>query len=245
MKRALVRWSAAISTLLAIAVTAGVSVPAAHADDKKGHPSHYVLKGDPYKRVGAKKAAELKAAQSINRHATGPKRKVLDYKLADKYDKGHTKVRRQFAASWLWSGRAIKHISTKERKIVKSYVKKYFGKKKAPGALATRMPDAAVRCTGRGGYVSLGGGEWNGYFNSCSTAIMIAELRYGGILVGLIATGMGPSSPVGVVAAVLMEAGAEWIDLLRGFSSHDAVYVMRRLVGRSQASMQVFTMLPQ
>ena len=36
MKRALVRWSAAISTLLAIAVTAGVSVPAAHADDKRG-----------------------------------------------------------------------------------------------------------------------------------------------------------------------------------------------------------------
>ena len=93
--------------------------------------------------------------------------------------------------------------------------------------------------------MSLGGGEWNGYFNSCSTAIMIAELRYGGILVGLIATGMGPSAPVGVVAAVLMEAGAEWIDLLRGFSSHNAVYVMRRLVGRSQASMQVFTMLPQ
>jgi hypothetical protein len=235
----------AVAGLGLIATTGVTATTPALADDGSTRPTRFVLKGDPYKHVGAKRAAELKAAQSINEHATGPKRKVLDYKLADKYDKGHKTVRRQFAASWLWTGRTIKHISKKERKVVKSYVKKYFGKAKAPSGLAATARDASVRCTGRGGFQSLGGGEWNGYFNSCSTAIMIAELRYGGILVGLIATKMGPYSPAGVAAAVLMEAGAEWIDLLRGLSSSNAVFVIRRLIGPATASQQVFTMLPQ
>lgn len=246
MKQTLIRWFAAtVATLALVGGVAVTSAPPAHGDDGRATTPRYVLKGDPYKRVGAKKAKQLRAAQSINEHATGPKRKVLDYKLANKYDKGQTTVRRQFAASWLWTGRKIKNISAKERKVVKSYVKKYFGKTKAPSGLRAPSLDASSRCKGKGGFESLGGGAWNGYFNSCSTAIMIAELRYGGILVGLIATKMGPYAPVGVAAAVLMEAGAEWIDLLRGLSPHSAVYVMRRLIGPATARLQVFTMLPQ
>jgi hypothetical protein len=85
----------------------------------------------------------------------------------------------------------------------------------------------------------------NAYFSSCSTAIMIGELQFGGILVGYIATKMGPFAPVGMLAAGLMEAGAVWISVLRDLSPDNAIVVMRRLLGPRTARQQVLTMLPQ
>lgn len=248
MNQILIRWFATTAATLALVAGAAVtSAPPAHGDDSKATTPRYVLKGDPYKRVGAKKAKQLRAAQSINKHATGPKRKVLDYKLANKYDKGQTTVRRQFAASWLWTGRKIKNISVKERKIVKSYVKKYYGKKTASklSVGSDERGDRRQLCRGKGGFKSLGGGQWNAYFNSCSTAIMIGELQFGGLLVGYIATKMGPSAPVGLIAAALMEAGAIWITVLRDLSPDSAVWVFRRMIGPRTARQQVITMLPQ
>ncbi len=68
----------ATTVLSALLVGVAVMAPSARADDAVSAAPRYVLQGDPYKRVGAKAAAQLKAAQSINEHATGPKRKVLD-----------------------------------------------------------------------------------------------------------------------------------------------------------------------
>ncbi len=133
-----------------------------------------MLKGDPYKRVGAKVAAQLKAAQSINQHATGPKRKVLDYRLANKWDKGQSTVRRQFAASWLWSGRSIKNISKRERKVVKSYVRKYFGKPEAVAGSSGGGLRCCAAVPGQGsGLESLGSGNWNVNLTSCQTAVIL------------------------------------------------------------------------
>ena len=81
--------------------------------------------------------------------------------------------------------------------------------------------------------------------SSCQTAAILLSLRYGGIAAGLISTKLGPSAPIGVLTALLMEAGAEWIDFIRGFSTSNAVYVMRRLVGPSRARTQVLTLMPQ
>lgn len=217
----------------------------AHADDAVSAAPRYVLKGDPYKRVGAKAVAQLKAAQSINEHATGPKRKVLDYKLASKWDKGQTTARRQFAASWLWTGRSIKNISKSELKVVRSYVRKHFGSRKPSLGMLRITPDASPGCRGRSGLQTLGHGEWNVHFSSCQTATILLTLRYGGLAAGYIATKMGPSAPIGVVTALLMEAGAEWVDFIRGFSTVSAVYVMRRLIGPVRARMQVLTLMPQ
>jgi hypothetical protein len=236
---------AAAIALLALVAGVTVKAPAAHADDSVSSVPRYVLKGDPYKRVGAKVAAQLKAAQSINQHATGPKRKVLDYRLANKWDKGQSTVRRQFAASWLWSGRSIKNIGKRERKVVKSYLRKYFGSRKPSLDLLAVNSDAAPRCQGRSGLESLGSGNWNVNLSSCQTAVILLSLRYGGIAAGLVSTKMGPSAPIGVLTALLMEAGAEWIDFIRGFSSANAVYVMRRLVGPPRARTQVLTLMPQ
>lgn len=232
---------ATATVLMAILVGATVTAPAAHADDATGSATRYVLKGDPYQRVGAKIATQLKAAQSINEHATGPKRKVLDYKLANRWDKGQTTVRRQFAASWLWSGKSIKNISKKERKVVKSYVRKYYGSRKPSPDLVEVDSDASPRCRGRSGLESFGNGNWNVHLSSCQTSAILRSLRYGGLAAGLIATKMGPTAPIGVVTALLMEAGAEWIDL----SSVNAVYVMRRLIGPARARTQVLTLMPQ
>lgn len=245
-KHPLVRALTVVTAVLAVIITLGLLPPQAAADDGSTPAApRKVVKGDPYKLVGAKVAAQLKAAQSINEHATGPKRKVLDYKLAKKHDKGHSTVRRQFAASWLWTGKSIKNISRKETRIVRSYVKKYFGTSTPPPGWSATALNAPARCRGKGGFESLGGGAWNGWLSSCSTALLIAELRYGGIVVGLIATKMGPYAPAGVTAAVLMEVGAESIDLLRAFSPYGAIVIIRRLVGPANAPQQVFTILPQ
>jgi hypothetical protein len=162
MTAMLTRCCAAVVTALALLGALAVTAPPAQADDSSARKTRYVLTGDPYQRVGAKTAKQLKAAESINKHATGPKRKVLDYKLADKYDKGQTTTRRQFAASWLWSGKRVKNISAKERKVVRGYVKTYFGKRKptpkASGSSDLRT-DEKNYCRGRGGFESLGGGE--------------------------------------------------------------------------------------
>lgn len=232
---------------VSLALIAGVNVaaPAAHADDAVGSPSRYVLKGDPYQRVGAKVAAQLKAAQSINEHATGPKRKLLDYKLARKWDKGQTTVRRQFAASWLWSGKSVKNISKKERKVVVSYVRKYFGIRKPSPDVVKVHSNGSPRCQGRSGLESFGNGNWNVHLSSCQTSAILRSLRYGGLAAGVIATKMGPGAPIGVLTALLMEAGAEWIDLVRDLSSVNAVYVMRRLIGPARARTQVLTLMPQ
>jgi hypothetical protein len=234
------------AAVLALLATLGLVPPPAAADDSRAPATpRKVVQGDPYKLVGAKVAAQLKAAQSINGHATGPKRKVLDYKLANRYDKGHTTVRRQFAASWLWSGRSIKNISKKEREVVKSYVRKYFGSRKPSPDLVKVGSDASPRCQGRSGWESFGNGNWNVSLSSCQTSAIMRSLRYGGLAAGLIATKMGPSAPIGVVTAFLMEAGAEWIDLIRDVSSVNAVYVMRRLIGPARARTQVLTLMPQ
>lgn len=243
----ILRGLAALSASLALVITIGAVAAPARADDSKSSTPRVVVKGDPYRHLGAKTAKQLKAAESINRHATGPKRKVLDYRLADKYDRGQTKARRQFAASWLWVGKKVKNISAKERKIVKSYVKKYFGKRKPPKASTSldQRVDRRDYCRGKGGFESLGGGEWNAYFSSCSTAIMIAELQFGGLLVGYIATKMGPYAPVGLIAAGLMEVGAIWITVLRDLSPDNAIWIMRRMIGPKTSRQQVLTMLPQ
>ena len=156
-RKPLARGLAVAAAVLALLAALGLIPPPAAADDGRAPAiPRKVVRGDPYKVVGAKVAAQLKAAQSINEHATGPKRKVLDYKLANTYERGHTTVRRQFAASWLWSGKSIKNISKKERKIVRSYVKKYFGKRTPSGARG--RADAAPRCKGKDGFESLGHG---------------------------------------------------------------------------------------
>jgi hypothetical protein len=243
-RKPLGRGLTAAAAVLALVATLGLIPSPAAADDVRAPATpRTVVKGDPYKLVGAKVAAQLRAGQSINQHATGPKRKVLDYKLAKKYDKGNSTVRRQFAASWLWTGRSIKNISKKERQIVRSYVKKYFGKRTPSGARG--HADAASRCRGKDGFESLGGGQWNAYLNSCSTAVIIGELQVGGIIVGYVATKAGPYAPVGLLAAGLMEIGSAWIATLRDLSPYSAVYVMRRLIGPSTARQQILTMLPQ
>ncbi len=164
----------AAAAVLALVGALGLFPPPADADDSSTPPTpRRVVKGDPYRLVGDKVAKQLKAGQSINEHATGPKRKVLDYKLANKWDKGQTTVRRQFAASWLWSGKSIKNISKKERKIVRSYVKKYLGDRKPSGARASA--DAVPRCTGQDKFESLGHGQWNAHLNSCNTAPSSAD----------------------------------------------------------------------
>lgn len=158
----LARGLAVAAAVLALLAALGLIPPPAAADDGRAPATpRKVVKGDPYKLVGAKVAGQLKAAQSINEHATGPKRKVLDYKLANTYDRGHTTVRRQFAASWLWSGKSIKNISKKERKIVRSYVKKYFGSRNPSRAVLKVDSDASPRCQGRSGLESFGNGNWN------------------------------------------------------------------------------------
>lgn len=234
---------AVAAAVLALIATLGlVPVPAAADDVRAPATPRRVVKGDPLKLVGTKVAVQLKAAQSINDHATGPKRKVLDYKLASKWDKGQTTVRRQFAASWLWTGKTIKNISKKERRIVKAYVVRYFVKK-TPAA-ATQM-DSAPRCRGRSGFTSLGGGEWNAYFSSCGTTFLIAELQVAGIVAGYVATRVPFLAPVALLTAAAMEVGAVGIATLRDISSEGAVYVVRRMIGPSTARQQVITMLPQ
>ncbi len=245
-KKAPARGLTIAAAVLALLATLGLVPPPAAADDGRAPATpRKVVKGDPYRLVGAKVAAQLKAAQSINQHATGPKRKVLDYKLARKYDKGHATVRRQFAASWLWTGKSIKNISKKERKIVRSYVNKYFGSRRPSPDLVEVGSDAYPQCQGRSGHESFGNGNWNIYLSSCQTSAIMRSLRYGGLAAGLIATKMGPGAPIGVVTAFLMEASAEWIDAVRDLSSIDAVYVMRRLIGPSRARLQVLTLMPQ
>lgn len=229
-------------TALALISSVGLLAPPAVADDSSAAPSRQIVKGDPYKLVGTKAAAQLKVAQSINDHATGPKRKVLDYKLANKWDKGQTTVRRQFAASWLWTGRTIKNISKKERRVVKAYVKKYFSK---IGAATAMQMNSAPRCRGRSGFKSMGGGEWNAYFSSCGTTVLIAELQVAGIAAGYVATRVPVMAPIALLTAAAMEIGAVGIATLRDISTEGAVYMVRRLIGPSTARQQIITMLPQ
>ncbi len=129
--------------------------------------------------------------------------------------------------------------------MVRSYVRKYFGNRKPSVGLSRIALDASPVCRGRSGLETFGHGNWNVHFSSCQTAAILHTLRYGGLAAGYIATKMGPSAPIGVVTALLMEAGAEWIDSIRGFSTVGAVYVMRRLIGPARARMQVLTLMPQ
>ena len=113
---------------------------------------------------------------------------MLDYNLANKWDKGQTTVRRQFAASWLWSGKSIKNISKKERKIVRSYVKKYFGDRK-PSGPPCGSADAA-RC--RAGRVSLRHGNGTHSRRARPPASVSVGMA---TPVGFVATRMGPFAP--------------------------------------------------
>lgn len=180
-----------------------------------------------YSQLSSGRRADLAATDSIQKHAVSKSHK-LDYKKANKYDKGRTTARRKFAAGFLWAGGKITGISSAELK----KVKKYIPKKRAPYhklSDARFLPDAPKKCTGvtkyRDVYVKGPAFDRRYYLNSCDTDLLLASTDSAAILAGVIAVLIPPSAPGSGAVAGFLLIGNKYITYQQGRSDLDAIII--------------------
>lgn len=174
--------------------------------------------------LSKKKKSTIAAVKSIYR-AVDKKKHTLDYKKANKYDKGKTTTRRKFAAGYLWTGGKIKNISKTELKRVKKYLpKKSYSKVRAMGKRGSG--DSPARCTGVTKLTTKQKGPWfdnHYYYNSCDTATIIYVMDQVAVLGGLL---IGAAKPgAGAALAALVTAGNNTLKRAKDRSDLGAVIV--------------------
>ena len=189
-----------------------------------------------YRKLSRAKRTDARAAVNIIRNSVSNKGKTLDYKKANKYDKGRTAARRQVAAAYLWAGKKVTNIGKAELK----KVKKYVPKKKRPRLFDARTPvenlrilwDANPACTGRSGWKTLydkygARRGWALYLNKCETANLKAGAVTVGFVTGVLAISMASKPPaaaaLGTVAAIA-GLGAGVIDTLQDYSLTGSIW---------------------
>ena len=79
-------------------------------------PSYYY----EYRWLSKAKRAEVSVAWNILSKSVSKDGKTLDYKKANKHDEGKTTIRRKVAATYLWGGKKVTHLSKAEKKKVRT-----------------------------------------------------------------------------------------------------------------------------
>ena len=158
--------------------------------------------------------------------------KTLDYKKANKHDKGEVSVRRQLAATYLWSGRKVSHISKTELKKVKKYISK---KKKPKGFTLDDAQSFGTSCPGKSGVATVYDKHrarrgWAVYLNRCQTTAITATMQGIGATTAIMAISLGKKRPdvaaaCGIVS-IFSLIGAYVVDEVRNYSSTQSVYFL-------------------
>ena len=174
---------------------------------------------------------QIQAAVDIVLRAVSKDGKTLDYKKANKHDKGEVGVRRQLAATYLWSGRKVSHISKTELKKVKKYISK---KKKPKGFTLDDAQSFGTSCPGKSGVATVYDKHrarrgWAVYLNRCQTTAITATMQGIGATTAILAISLGKKRPdvaaaCGIVCLSLI--GAYVVDEVRNYSSTQSVYFL-------------------
>ncbi len=223
---------------LGLAIGVLAPAPAAEAIEVKGATSPGIVMPQPKappkddRNLSASAKADIAAASRINRYAIGKKRRWLNYRKANTYDNGRTKLRRKFAAGWTFMGKPITNISKAERKMVNVYVAQM--KKRGSSQRAKLLAAKSNLCKGSTRTVTLRGGAvwaYDFYFDSCDTTKIIAALNIiGGVagVLAVLAVAGGYTAAYAVYATVvgaLAVIGGQVVTLFRDLSSEEAVVV--------------------
>lgn len=196
-----------------------------------------------YSQLSKAKKADAQAASNIIAKATSKSAQILDYKKANKYDKGRTTARRQVAAGYLWAGKKVTHLTKTEKKKVQKYIPK---KKAGKGFsdLRTRS-DKKVVCEGKSGWVTIYDKYgtrrgWAIYLDSCETQNLKMAFYGVGFISAVVAIGAKQphvSGALGTVAAIC-GLGGGIIETLAFYSTKHAIFfvVLSTPVGISKTA---------
>jgi len=190
------------------------------------------------REISKSRKADLKAVLSIERHALSEDRETLNYKKANKYDRGRTKARRQFAAYWRWMGGKTTHITKAERAKVKKYVpdKSYASIKDddPPTAAAPEGSPAVANakvCTGVTKFSKARSriipdtGRYIYKLNSCHTNAVRYTMNTTAAVGVILAVAYPPSAPLAGILAGVLAMGSETLAYKQANSEVDAVRI--------------------
>lgn len=172
---------------------------------------------------------DVSAVVNIFNHAWNKKKKTLDYRKANTYDKGRTTTRRQMARGVVAGGGKLTHISKAERAKVMKIKTKTLKKRSSSrmSASSSRAELRATQCKGRNDVVTKKRTpplfDVRYYFDSCRTDALISSLTTIGIAGGLL-TAMGAVS-VGPVLIAVASVGAVWLTHYQKISDIGATWV--------------------
>lgn len=197
--------------------------------DAEGQPPRFRVE---WRSVPKAKKKQIQVAVDIIRRAVSKDGKTLDYKKANKYDKGEVGVRRQLAATYLWSGRKVSHISKAELKKVKKHISK---KKKPKGFSHERVQSFGTSCPGNSGVTTVYDKHgarrgWAVYLNQCQTTAITATMQGIGATTAILAISLGKKRPDAAAACGIVSIfsliGAYAVDEVRNYSSTQSVYFL-------------------
>jgi hypothetical protein len=191
------------------------------APDQAGRSAPPNPKHHKFSQLSKSEKAAIKLAARLDAKAT--KGRVLDYKRANKYDRGEVLFRRKFTAGWLSTGGKVVNISRNERKKVHRFIPK--------GDKYWMLPKNSFgvpQCSGKTKYVQRGrvgrpGYRAESWYNSCDTAKLLWVYGATSLLLG----GVAMYPPITAVAgpmSVLMGLGVLYVTYRRDLSKMMAVY---------------------
>lgn len=147
---------------------------------------------------------DLAVADAIRKKAVNKAHNRLNYKTANRYDKGDYVARRKMAAGFLAGGGKVTDISSAELKKVRKYLPK-----KHRASNSRTLGDAPKRCTGvtkvKDYYIKGPAFDVRYYFNSCDTDFIKDATDSIAIALGIVAALFPPSAPaVGAAAGIVL-----------------------------------------
>lgn len=247
----LTRWGLApwVALLVSITLSTGVLVlptPArATAPQHEGGSATVGASADAVgppvwdnRKISKTKKADIKTVSAIKRHALSKDRKTLNYNKANRYDRGRTRTRRQFAAYWHWMGRKTSHISKPERAKVKRYLPK-----RSYASIRDDDPSKAVEPEGSPAFTTDKGctgvtkfskakslilpDTWRYIYklNSCHTNAVRYTMNITAAVGAVLAIAFPPSAPLSGVLAGVLVIGSETIAFKQANSDVDAVRI--------------------
>lgn len=219
------RRTAVLVGMLAIALVtsvlpaqAGPPLPVVRPDPGEAPKQHH----QKTSQLSAKEKSKVKFGWRMVHYAE-TKPKIIDYRRADKYDQGHVTSRRRFVAGFIYNGGKVTHIGAGELRKVKALL---------PHPRPLRAAEKPY-CRGRQGikvYSKLLP-SYKMYWNSCSTARIIAVwsvdmivLGVGATLLGATGAGAPAALVLGMLSAILA-LGVTIVSYYRDTSSVSSVWV--------------------
>ncbi len=217
-----------------------VAAPASTSATSGSHPTEkgrHVVAGGRASDLSAKRVRKAEIVVNMVRRAKSKKGRY-DYRKLNKYDRKHSTWRRQAAATIIWLGKPLDHLSKRELAKVKQYVPsrsynkvKFDNHKKQRGTVTSFGQNH--HCTGWSGYILDQSQEvpypgftklWL-FLNSCHSNALQFVIASEALAMTLLGFIFPPAAIVLEPAAFVYGLGALYIQLCQANSKYNALLI--------------------